>query len=73
MGLALGDLLYGAVLTESVFAWPGMGRYVVDSILSLDFPAIMGFTLVVCVAYVFVNLIVDLIYMLVDPRIRNIS
>jgi len=73
IGLALGDLLYGAVLTETVFAWPGMGSYVVESIQSLDFPAIMGFTLVVSIAYVLVNLAVDLTYMLVDPRIREIS
>jgi len=73
MGLALGDLLYGAVLTETVFAWPGMGSYVVESIQSLDFPAIMGFTLVVSFAYVLVNLVVDLAYMIIDPRIREIS
>lgn len=73
LGLALGDLLYGAVLTETVFAWPGMGAYVVRSIQALDFPAVMGFTIVVSLAYVVVNLAVDLIYMLVDPRIRAIS
>jgi len=66
IGLALGDLLYGAVLTETVFAWPGMGSYVVESIQALD-------TLVVSIAYVLVNLLVDLTYMLVDPRIREIS
>lgn len=73
LGLALGDLLYGAVLTETVFAWPGMGAYVVASIQALDFPAVMGFTLVVSIAYVVVNLAVDLIYMLVDPRIRELT
>ncbi|WP_377293655.1 ABC transporter permease [Rhizobium sp. SG2393] len=73
LGLALGDLLYGAVLTETVFAWPGMGAYVVNSIQALDFPAVMGFTLVVSLAYVVVNLLVDLIYMFVDPRIRELS
>lgn len=73
LGLALGDLLYGAVLTETVFGWPGMGAYVVNSIQSLDFPAVMGFTVVVSLAYVLVNLAVDLIYMMVDPRIRGVS
>lgn len=73
LGLAVGDLLYGAVLTETVFAWPGMGAYVVSSIQALDFPAVMGFTVVVSLAYVMVNLAVDLIYMMVDPRIRGIS
>ncbi|PTA88998.1 peptide ABC transporter permease [Kosakonia sp. H7A] len=68
LGLALGDLLYGAVLTETVFAWPGMGAYVVSSIQALDFPAVMGFAIVVSFAYVLVNLFVDLLYLLIDPR-----
>ena len=69
LGLALGDLLYGAVLTETVFSWPGMGAYVVDSIQALDFPAVMGFAVVVSFAYVVVNLLVDLLYLWIDPRI----
>ncbi|HDU3834753.1 TPA: ABC transporter permease [Klebsiella aerogenes] len=68
LGLALGDLLYGAVLTETVFAWPGMGAYVVSSIQALDFPAVMGFAIVVSFAYVLVNLVVDLLYLWIDPR-----
>ncbi|MEB6536810.1 ABC transporter permease [Pantoea stewartii] len=68
LGLALGDLLYGAVLTETVFAWPGMGAYVVSSIQALDFPAVMGFAIVVSFAYVLVNLFVDLLYLWIDPR-----
>ena len=68
LGLALGDLLYGAVLTETVFAWPGMGAWVVTSIQALDFPAVMGFAIVVSFAYVLVNLIVDLLYLWIDPR-----
>lgn len=71
LGLALGDLLYGAVLTETVFAWPGMGAYVVNSIQSLDFPAVMGFAVVVSMAYVCVNLIVDLLYLWADPRMAR--
>lgn len=69
LGLALGDLLYGAVLTETVFSWPGMGAYVVASIQALDFPAVMGFAVVVSMAYVGVNLVVDLLYLWLDPRI----
>ncbi|WP_275556376.1 ABC transporter permease [Mixta sp. Marseille-Q2659] len=69
LGLALGDLLYGAVLTETVFSWPGMGAYVVASIQALDFPAVMGFAVVVSFAYVLVNLLVDLLYLWIDPRI----
>ena len=68
LGLALGELLYGAVLTETVFAWPGMGAYVVSSIQALDFPAVMGFAIVVSFAYVLVNLVVDLLYLWIDPR-----
>lgn len=73
LGLALGDLLYGAVLTETVFAWPGMGAYVVNSIQALDFPAVMGFAVLVSFAYVLVNLAVDLVYMVIDPRIREVN
>ncbi len=68
LGLALGDLLYGAVLTETVFARPGMGAYVVSSIQALDFPAVMGFAIVVSFAYVLVNPVVDLLYLWIDPR-----
>jgi len=71
LGLAMGDLLYGAVLTETVFAWPGMGAYVVSSIQALDFPAVMGFAVVVSFAYVLLNLVVDLLYMVIDPRITE--
>jgi len=70
VGLALGDLLAGAVVTETIFAWPGMGSYVVDSIASLDFPAIMGFTLLVATGYTVINLLVDLLTLKLDPRIR---
>ena len=72
IGLAFGDLLYGAVLTETVYAWPGMGNYVVQSITALDFPAIMGFTVVASTAYVLLNLLVDLTYMFLDPQIRGV-
>ncbi|MEA9390457.1 ABC transporter permease [Acerihabitans sp. TG2] len=71
LGLALGDLLYGAVLTETVFSWPGMGAYVVSSIQALDFPAVMGFAIVVSFAYVLVNLCVDLLYLWIDPRMSR--
>lgn len=70
VGLALGDLLAGAVVTETIFSWPGMGSYVVDSIAFLDFPAIMGFTLLVATGYTLINLLVDLLALKLDPRIR---
>ncbi|WP_341523684.1 ABC transporter permease [Pseudomonas sp. G.S.17] len=73
LGLTLGDLLYGAVLTETVFAWPGMGAYVVKSIQSLDFPAVMGFAIVVSFIYVLLNMAIDLVYRLIDPRIGEVN
>ncbi len=73
IGLAFGDLLYGAVITETVFAWPGMGNYVVQSITALDFPAIMGFTVVASTAYVLLNMFVDLIYIALDPQIWDVG
>ena len=69
-GLSIGELLGGAILTETIFDWPGMGKYVVDSVGFLDFPAIMGFTLVVALVYVLVNLAVDVLYAFLDPQIR---
>lgn len=70
IGLSFGGLLSGAVVTESVFAWPGLGSYAFQSATSLDFPAIMGVGIVVASVYIFVNLLVDLAYAAVDPRIR---
>lgn len=70
IGLSIGELLGGAVLTETIFSWPGMGKYVVDSVNFLDFPAIMGFTLVVSLTYMLINLAVDLVYAFLNPQIR---
>jgi peptide/nickel transport system permease protein len=70
IGLSFGGLLSGAVVTESVFAWPGLGLYAFRSATSLDFPAIMGVGIVVATVYVLVNLVVDVAYGLLDPRIR---
>lgn len=70
VGLQFGSLLGGAVLTETVFAWPGMGRLIVDSILARDYPMIQGAILIFGLLYILVNLIVDLIYAWVDPRIH---
>ncbi|WP_431272164.1 ABC transporter permease [Dankookia sp. P2] len=68
-GLAYANLLSGAVLTETVFSWPGLGRYTYQSAVALDFPAIMGITLIVAVVFVLVNILVDLSYALLDPRV----
>jgi len=70
-GLAYANLLTGAVMTETIFAWPGLGRYTFRSAAALDFPAIMGITLVVSATYLLVNLLVDLSYALLDPRVRR--
>jgi peptide/nickel transport system permease protein/oligopeptide transport system permease protein len=70
VGLQFGLLLGGAVLTETVFAWPGIGRLIVDSILARDYPMIQGAILVFGLLYILVNLAVDLAYALIDPRIR---
>jgi peptide/nickel transport system permease protein len=70
VGLQFGLLLGGAVLTETVFAWPGIGRLIVDSILARDYPMIQGVILIFGLLYILVNLLVDLIYAYVDPRIR---
>jgi peptide/nickel transport system permease protein len=70
IGLSFGGLLSGAVVTESVFSWPGLGLYAFKSATSLDFPAIMGVGIVVATVYVLVNLVVDVAYGLLDPRIR---
>ncbi|HEY8497331.1 MAG TPA: ABC transporter permease [Limnochordales bacterium] len=69
-GLQFGTLLGGAVLTESVFAWPGLGRYLVDAIFQRDYPVVQAAILVIAVGFIIINLIVDLLYALVDPRIR---
>jgi peptide/nickel transport system permease protein len=69
-GILYGQLLGGAVLTETIFSWPGMGRYVVRSILHLDFQPILGFTVLVAVLYALANLVVDLLYSVVNPQIR---
>ena len=69
IGLQVGYLLAGNVLAEAVFSWPGIGLYAVNAIGNLDYAAIMGVTLVISIVYVVVNLIVDVIYALLDPRI----
>jgi peptide/nickel transport system permease protein len=70
LGLQVGGILEGAVLTETVFAWPGMGKFAVDAIRYLDYPVILGFTVVAAGLYVLVNVLVDLLYAVLDPRIQ---
>jgi peptide/nickel transport system permease protein len=70
IGLQFGALLGGAVLTESVFAWPGIGRLLVDSIGSRDYPVVQGIVFLLAVSFILINLLTDLVYAVVDPRIR---
>lgn len=71
IGVTFGSLLSGAVLTETIFSWPGLGRYATTSAISLDFPAVMGVTLLAALVYTAANLAVDVGYHWLDPRIRN--
>lgn len=70
IGLSLGGLMGGAVLTETIFAWPGLGRWAAVGTLSLDIAALMAFVTLVAFVYVLANLVVDLIYAYLDPRVR---
>ena len=70
LGLSFGQILSGAVIVETVFAWPGIGRYLVSAINGRDFPAVQASVLLVAVSFVFANLGTDLLLVYIDPRIR---
>lgn len=70
LGLQLGSVLTGAVITETIFAWPGVGRLLVQAIAARDYPTVQGCILFIAVTYVTVNLLIDLLYGVLDPRIR---
>ena len=70
IGLQAGGLLAGAVLTETIFSWPGIGKWVYDAILGRDYPIVQGGTLLIAFIYVFVNFLVDISYAFLDPRIH---
>jgi peptide/nickel transport system permease protein len=69
LGLQIGLLLSGAFLVEIIFSWPGIGRYSVDAVQSLDYNAIMATTLIVGLIFVLMNMVVDILYLFLDPRI----
>ncbi len=71
IGLQVGVLLAGAILTETIFAWPGIGKWLVESIYRRDYPAVQGGVLLVATVIITINLIVDLMYGLINPRIRH--
>ena len=70
MGLQLGALMGGAVLTETIFSWPGLGRLIVTAISERDYPLMQGGILVAATFFAMVNLVVDILYSVIDPRIR---
>lgn len=71
VGLQFGALLGGSVMTESIFSWPGLGRFVVESIKTKDTPCVLGSVIVLATMFSIVNLLVDLLYAFVDPRIKS--
>jgi peptide/nickel transport system permease protein len=71
LGLSYGNLLSGTVLTEKIFSWPGIGQYAYQASVRLDFPAIMGVTMLIALIFIAANLIVDIIYIFLDPRLRE--
>jgi peptide/nickel transport system permease protein len=70
LGLQIGELLAGAVVTETVFAWPGVGTLVLDAITRRDYPVVQATIVLIALAYAIVNLAVDLVYGALDPRVR---
>jgi peptide/nickel transport system permease protein len=70
IGLVFANVLTGTVLVETIFAWPGIGQYAYRSATTLDLPAIMGVSLFVALVYISVNFVVDVLYGVIDPRIR---
>jgi len=70
LGVELGALLSGAIITETVFAWPGIGRLAVQAVFERDFPVVEAVVLISATTFVLLNLAVDLLYAVIDPRIR---
>jgi len=70
MGLEFGSLIGFSVVTETIFAWPGMGKLLIDAILQLDRPVVVAYLMIIVLFFVFINLIVDILYSILDPRVR---
>jgi peptide/nickel transport system permease protein len=70
LGLELGNVIAFAVVTETIFAWPGMGKLIIDSIEVLDRPVIVAYLLVTVFMFIVINFVVDLLYSFLDPRVR---
>ena len=70
MGLEFGSLIAFSVVTESIFAWPGMGKLLIDAIIQLDRPIVVAYLMIIVLLFVIINLIVDIVYSILDPRVR---
>jgi peptide/nickel transport system permease protein len=70
VGLELGSTIAFSVVTESVFAWPGMGKLIIDSINVLDRPVIVAYLMIIVLMFIVINLVVDILYSVLDPRVR---
>ena len=70
IGLELGSVIAFAIVTETIFAWPGMGKLVIDSIFQLDRPVVVAYLLVTVFMFILINLVVDILYSVLDPRVR---
>jgi peptide/nickel transport system permease protein len=70
IGLELGSVIAFAIVTESVFAWPGMGKLVIDSIFQLDRPVVVAYLMMIVLMFILINLVVDILYSMLDPRVR---
>ena len=70
LGLELGGLIAFSVVTETVFAWPGMGKLLIDSIQRLDRPVVVAYLVITVLMFIVINLIVDILYSMLDPRVR---
>ena len=70
LGLEFGNLIAFSVVTETIFAWPGMGKLLIDSIQTLDRPVIVAYLIMIVMLFVIINLVVDILYSILDPRVR---
>jgi peptide/nickel transport system permease protein len=70
LGLELGGLLGGAVVTETIFAWPGIGKLAIEAVIARDFPIVQAVVLLTATTFVVINLMVDILYGFLDPRVR---
>jgi peptide/nickel transport system permease protein len=70
LGLEFGNLLAFSVITETIFAWPGMGKLLIDSLLQLDRPVVVAYLMIIVLFFVFINMLVDILYSVLDPRVR---